>query len=121
MATTVEHTTELAMKLQLSKKASDIEQAVTQPSLEELLAVSQGEFAATGMTEDQMMDFGREFCLKRFAARKLQGHDPCRVRHDGVFSIGNVPTRAAATTARHRHRINQQLHSPVLLNGTPPT
>jgi hypothetical protein len=84
MATTVENTTELAMKLRLSKQASEklnqraaesgrdvasiasdlIEQAITQPSLEELLAVSQAEFASSGMTENEMMDFGRELLGK---------------------------------------------------------
>ena len=84
MATTVENTIELAMKLRLSKQASEklskraaesgrdvasiasdlIEQAITRPSLEELLAVSQAEFASTGMTESEMMDFGRELLAK---------------------------------------------------------
>jgi pantoate kinase len=84
MATTVENTTEVAMKLRLSRQASEklnkraaesgrdvasiasdlIEQAISQPSLEELLALSQAEFASTGMTENEMMDFGRELLGK---------------------------------------------------------
>lgn len=84
MATTAEQMTELAMKLRLSKQASEklaqrakesgrdldsvasdlIEKAVTEPSLEELLAGSQSEFPSTGMTEDEMMDFGRELLNK---------------------------------------------------------
>ena len=89
MEATVENTTELAMKLRLSKQASErlskraaesgqdvasiasdlIEQAITQPSLEELLAVSQAEFASTGMTEGEMMDFGRELLGKVRSAK----------------------------------------------------
>ena len=84
MATTVEPMTELAMKLRLSKQASEklaqratesgrdvdavasdlIEQAVTQPSLSELLAVSQAEFLTTGMTEDEVMALGRDLVEK---------------------------------------------------------
>jgi hypothetical protein len=37
-----------------------VAEAITQPSLEELLAVSQAEFASTGMTPDEVMDFGRD-------------------------------------------------------------
>ena len=89
MEVTVENTTELAMKLRLSKQASErlskraaesgqdvasiasdlIEQAITQQSLEELLAVSQAEFASTGMTEGEMMDFGRELLGKVRSAK----------------------------------------------------
>ena len=92
MATTVENMTELAMKLRLSKQASEklskhaaergldvasvasdlIEQAFTQPSLEELLAVSQAEFASTGMTESEMMDFGRDL-LGKVRSEKAPG------------------------------------------------
>ena len=41
-----------------------VTETVTQPSLEELLAVSQGEFASTGMTEAEMMDLGRDLLDK---------------------------------------------------------
>ncbi|HEY8750501.1 MAG TPA: hypothetical protein VIM11_21125 [Tepidisphaeraceae bacterium] len=41
-----------------------VTQVITQPSLEELLAVSQAEFASTGMTSDEVMDFGRELLEK---------------------------------------------------------
>ena len=89
MEVTVENTTELAMKLRLSKQASErlskraaesgqdvasiasdlIEQAITQPTLEELLAVSQAEFASTGMTESEMMDFGCDLLGKVRSAK----------------------------------------------------
>jgi predicted DNA-binding protein len=89
MATTIENTTELTMKVRLSKQASEklnkratesgrdvaaiasdlIEQAIAQPSLEELLVVSQAEFASTGMTESEMMDFGRELLGKVRSAK----------------------------------------------------
>jgi len=40
--------------------ASDLlEQAVTRPSLQELLAPSQAEFAKTGKTKEQVMEMGR--------------------------------------------------------------
>jgi hypothetical protein len=40
--------------------ASDLlEQAVTRPSLEELLAPSQAEFARTGKSKEQVMEMGR--------------------------------------------------------------
>jgi tRNA C32,U32 (ribose-2'-O)-methylase TrmJ len=79
MATAVEQITEMAMKLRLSKQASEklllratesgrdvadvasdlIEQAVTRPTLEELLAPVQAEFAKTGMSEEEIMELGR--------------------------------------------------------------
>jgi len=45
---------------ELTAYASDLlEQAVTRPSLQELLAPSQAEFAKTGKTKDQVMEMGR--------------------------------------------------------------
>ena len=41
-----------------------VEEAVTRPSLEELLSVSQAEFAATGMTKQQVLDWGHELLQK---------------------------------------------------------
>jgi len=72
------------MKLRLSQQAKDkltqratesgrdvdsvaselLEQAVTQPSLAELLAVSQAEFPSTGLTEEQLIEFGHELLDK---------------------------------------------------------
>jgi hypothetical protein len=80
------------MKLRLSRQASEklskraaesgqdvasiasdlIEQAISQPSLGELLALSQAEFASTGMTESEMMDFGREL-LGKVRSEKAPG------------------------------------------------
>jgi predicted DNA-binding protein len=92
MATTIENTTELAMKIRLSKQASKklnkraaengrdvasiaselIERAIAQPSLEYLLAISQAEFASTGMTESELMDFDREL-LGKVRSEKAPG------------------------------------------------
>ena len=45
--------------------ASDlVQEAVTRPTLEELLATSQAEFPSTGMTWDEIMDFGRGILQK---------------------------------------------------------
>lgn len=41
-----------------------VTQAVKSPSLEELLAPVQSEFAKSGMTEQQLLDLGRELLRK---------------------------------------------------------
>ena len=84
MAAVTEQLTELPMRLKLSKLATEklsqratesgrdvaavasdlLEQAVTQQSLHELLAVSQAEFPSTGMTRTEAMDFGRDIIEK---------------------------------------------------------
>ncbi|HZL34331.1 MAG TPA: hypothetical protein VFC78_03410 [Tepidisphaeraceae bacterium] len=48
-----------------------IEEAVTQESLEELLAISQNEFSSTNMTRDEMTEFGREL-LEKVRVEKVQ-------------------------------------------------
>ena len=80
MATTVEPTTELAMKLRLSKLASEklaqraaesgrdlsavasdlIERAVIQPSIDEILSPVRADFARSGMTEQELMELGQQ-------------------------------------------------------------
>jgi len=79
MATTAEHMTELAMKLRLSKLASEklaqraaesgqdvaavasdlIEQAVTRPTVDEALASFRKQVAESGMSDEQLDDFFR--------------------------------------------------------------
>ncbi len=80
MATTIEHMTEVAMKLRLSKQASDklsqrasktgqdvsavasglIEQAVIQPSFQESVAVSANEATSAATSDDETIDFAEE-------------------------------------------------------------
>lgn len=80
MATTVEHMTELAMKLRLTKHASEklsqratktgqdvsavvsglIEQAVTQPSFQEPVAVSVNETASAAISHDETIELAEE-------------------------------------------------------------
>jgi len=79
MAATIEDVTELAMRLRLSKQASEmlahraaqsgrdvadvasdlIEQAIRRPTIDELLAPVRADFAKSGMTEDELMELGR--------------------------------------------------------------
>jgi tRNA C32,U32 (ribose-2'-O)-methylase TrmJ len=79
MATTIPHTTELAMKLRLSKQASEkhapraaesgqdvaavaselIEQAVTRPTVDEALASFRKQVAESGMSDEELDDFFR--------------------------------------------------------------
>jgi hypothetical protein len=42
-----------------------VEQAIQGPTLEELLAPVQADFARSGMTEEQLLDLGRELLEKR--------------------------------------------------------
>jgi hypothetical protein len=80
MATTVEHMTEMAMKLRLSKQASEklsqratrtgqdvsavasglIEQAVTQPSFQEPVVVQTSEATSAAISDDETIDFAEE-------------------------------------------------------------
>ena len=82
MATTAKD--EMALKLRLSKLAREklvdraakaeedvaayaselIERAVTKPSIDEILAPVRADFAKSGMTEDEIMDFGRALVQK---------------------------------------------------------
>jgi hypothetical protein len=41
-----------------------VEQAVRSPTLDELLAPVQADFARSGMTEDELLDFGRDLVSK---------------------------------------------------------
>ena len=79
MATTVEETTELAMKLRLTKRASErlaqraaesgqdvaalasdlIEQAVTRPTVDEVLAPFRKQIADSGMSDEELDAFFR--------------------------------------------------------------
>ena len=72
-------TSEIALKLRLSKQTQDklaqqaartgrdvsdvasdlLEQAVNSPSLDEILAPIHADFASSGMSEDQIMELGR--------------------------------------------------------------
>ncbi len=76
---TIGHITETSITLRLSQQASDklaeraaqsgqdvahyaselIEQAVTRPTLNELLAAVRDDFAKSGMREEEIMDLGR--------------------------------------------------------------
>ena len=47
-----------------------VEQAIQAPTLEELLAPVQADFARSGMTEDQLLDLGRELLDKVRAEKK---------------------------------------------------
>jgi hypothetical protein len=47
-----------------------VEQAVRSPTLEELLAPVQADFARSGMTESQLLDFGRDLVDKVRAEKK---------------------------------------------------
>jgi flagellar hook assembly protein FlgD len=80
MATSVEHMTELTMKLRLSKRASEklsqratktgqevsvvasdlIEQAVTQPSFQEPVVVSTNELTSAAISDDETVVFAEE-------------------------------------------------------------
>lgn len=79
MATTAPHVNEIAMKLRLSDEAKEklaqraagkgqnlaeyasqiIEQDAKTPTLDELLAPIQADFARSGMTEAELLDLGR--------------------------------------------------------------
>ena len=92
MAATLGHTTEIAMKLKLSDQAkrkleeraaesgrdiaeyaSDlVERAVTSPTLDELLAPVRKQAAESGMSEKELMDFGRDLLKKVRADRKAK-------------------------------------------------
>jgi hypothetical protein len=89
MATT-EQMTELAMKLRLSKLASDklvqraaesgreiaavaselIEQAITQPTVDEILAPFRKQVAESGMSDQELGDFFDEVREKAFQERQ---------------------------------------------------
>jgi hypothetical protein len=80
MATNVEHTTELAVTLRLSKQASEqllrratktgqdvsavasglIEQAVTRPSFQEQVVASTNEVTSAEISDDETIDFAEE-------------------------------------------------------------
>jgi len=47
-----------------------VEQTVKSPTLEELLAPVQADFARSGMTQNQLLDFGRELLEKVRAEKK---------------------------------------------------
>ena len=47
-----------------------VEQAVRGPTLEELLARVQADFARSGMTEDELLDLGRDLLNKVKAEKK---------------------------------------------------
>jgi hypothetical protein len=52
--------------------ASDLlEKAITRPGLQELLAVSQAEFAKTGKTRSQVMEMGRRIVARVRAAKEM--------------------------------------------------
>ena len=71
---------QLAAKLRQRAKASGqpigdytsriVEQAVRGPTLEELLAPVQADFARSGMTGDQLLDLGRDLLDKVRAEKK---------------------------------------------------
>jgi len=92
MATTVEHMTELAMKLRLSRQASEklaqraaecgkdvaavasdlIEQAVTRPTVDEALAAFRRQVAESGMSDQALDDFFRREIEAHRAERKAK-------------------------------------------------
>jgi hypothetical protein len=90
MATTIEQTTELEMKLRLSKSASEklaqraaetgrdvatvasdlIEQAVTRPTVDEVLAPFRKQVADSGMSDDELDEFHRDLLAKVRSERR---------------------------------------------------
>ena len=90
MATTIEQVTELAMKLRLSKLASDklaqratesgrdiasvasdlIEQAVTQPTVDDVLAPFRKQVEESGMSDQELDAFFQDVREKAFQDRQ---------------------------------------------------
>jgi hypothetical protein len=72
VASKLEERAAVAGKTLRAYTAELVTETVTQPSLEEMLAVSQGEFASTGMTEAEMIDLGRDLLDKVRSEKALR-------------------------------------------------
>lgn len=92
MSATLGHTNEIAMKLKLSDQAKRrleeraaqsgrdvaeytselVERAVTSPTIDEILAPVREQVAQSGMSEAELMDFGRDLLRKVRAERKAK-------------------------------------------------
>lgn len=90
MATTVEQTTELPMKLRLSRQASEklaqraaesgrdvaavasdlIEQAITRPTVDEVLAPFRKQVAESGMSDEELDEFLEDVREKAYQERQ---------------------------------------------------
>ncbi len=92
MATTAQPTTELAMRLRLTQKAKDkltqqaaetgrpldeiaselLEQAMSRPSVDELLAPFRKQVAESGMNDEELDEFHRDLLQKVRAEKKVK-------------------------------------------------